>query len=370
MITAYEKQQAKYQAVSALLIEQINHTGRKLAEDLGRKVKIMEVCGTHTVAFARSGITEMVSEFIDLRSGPGCPICVTHQNDLDQIFSYASEQDVVIATFGDLLRVPGTFTTLEKEKAMGSQIQICYSPLEAIEIAAGMQQAKVIFIAIGFETTAPLIASTIIDAKKENLDNFWVYPLMKLVPPALQALLDNNTELGLDGFILPGHVSAVLGRDAFNFISAYHMPAVVTGFENIDLLNGLYRLLQLILEKKNEIANAYAHVVSGKGNKTAQELIGQCFSVEDNTLWRGFGSLPASGLTLRGEYAAYDARNYFETASSEPITDLGCMCGEVITGQIKPVQCPLFGSKCNPSMPAGPCMITPEGACGSYYKYL
>lgn len=253
---------------------------------------------------------------------------------------------------------------------MGSQIQICYSPLEAIEIAAGMQQAKVIFIAIGFETTAPLIASTIIDAKKENLDNFWVYPLMKLVPPALQALLDNNTELGLDGFILPGHVSAVLGRDAFNFISAYHMPAVVTGFENIDLLNGLYRLLQLILEKKNEIANAYAHVVSGKGNKTAQELIGQCFSVEDNTLWRGFGSLPASGLTLRGEYAAYDARNYFETASSEPITDLGCMCGEVITGQIKPVQCPLFGSKCNPSMPAGPCMITPEGACGSYYKYL
>lgn len=370
MITAYKKQGTKYRAATAYLIEQINLNGHRLANDLGRKIKIMEVCGTHTVAFARSGITEMVSTFLDLRSGPGCPICVTHQSDLDQIFSLCGRQDVVIATFGDLLRVPGTFTTLEKEKARGSQVQICYSPLEAIEIAAGLPHAKVIFIAIGFETTAPLIASTIISAKKDNLSNFWVYPLLKLVPPALQILLNNNKKLGLDGFILPGHVSAILGRDAFNFISNYQIPAVVSGFEDLDLLSGLSKLLKLIMDEKNEIANAYSYVVSDKGNKTAQDLIDKCFAVEENTLWRGFGSLPASGLTLRELYATYDARNYFETAFNESTIDLGCLCGEVITGLIKPAQCPLYGSKCNPSTPVGPCMITPEGACGAYYQYL
>ncbi len=370
MITAYQKQGAKYEAVTAYLLKQINFTGRRLADHLGRKIKIMEVCGTHTVAFARSGITEMVSPFIDLRSGPGCPICVTHQNDLDQIFSLAGRQDVVIVTFGDLLRVPGSLTTLEKEKARGGQVQICYSPLEALEIAASMPKSKIILIAIGFETTAPLIASTIINAKTSNLHNFWVYPLLKLVPPALHILLNNNEKLGLDALILPGHVSAILGRKAFNFISDYQMPAVVSGFEDVDLLNGLYKSLHLIMGRKNEIVNAYAHVVSDKGNIIAQELIDQCFATEEKTFWRGLGSLPESGLMLKEHYSSYDARSYFETTVNGSSTDLGCLCGEVITGLIKPAECPLFGSKCTPSMPVGPCMITPEGACGAYYKYM
>ncbi len=370
MITVFEKQEAKYRAATAFLLEQIQIDGRKLAIDLGRKIRIMEVCGTHTVAYARSGITDMVSDYIDLRSGPGCPICVTHQKDLDQVIALAGLQDVTIATFGDLLRVPGTFTTLEKEKARGCQVQICYSPLDALDTAANMPQSKVIFIAIGFETTAPLIASTIINAKINNLRNFWIYPVLKLVPPALQVLLKNNTNLGLDGLILPGHVSAILGLNAFKFISDYQMPAVVSGFEDIDLLKGLIKLLQLIKNKNSEIVNAYTQVVSEKGNKVAQDLMERCFTVEESTLWRGFGSLPGSGLTLRNGYTDFDARNYFGLEVSESIVDPGCLCGEVITGLIKPAQCPLFGSQCTPSMPVGPCMITPEGACGAYYKYM
>lgn len=370
MIIAYKNQEAGNQAVTAYLLKMINSNGQQLAGELGRKVNVMEVCGTHTVAFARSGITEMISEFIDLRSGPGCPICVTHQNDLDRIFSLTNQQDVIIVTFGDLLRVPGSFTTLEREKARGGRVQICYSPLEAVELAAGMPQAKVILIAIGFETTAPVIASAIINAKAKNLNNFWIYPVLKLVPPALKILLQNNLKLGLDGLILPGHVSAILGREAFDFISSYQIPAVVSGFEDLDLLYGLNMLLQLIMDNKSDIANAYAHVVSNSGNKTAQDLISQCFAVEENTLWRGLSVIPASGLTLREEFYAYDARNFFETTFNGEIADFGCLCGEIIMGLIKPNQCPLFGNRCTPSMPVGPCMVSPEGACGAYYKYL
>jgi hydrogenase expression/formation protein HypD len=370
MIIDYKNQEAGNQAVMAYLLKKINANGQQLSGEFGRKVNIMEVCGTHTVAFARSGITEMISEFIDLRSGPGCPICVTHQNDLDRIFSLTNQQDVIIVTFGDLLRVPGSFTTLEREKARGGRVQICYSPLEAVELAASTPRAKVILIAIGFETTAPVIASVVINAKARNLGNFWIYPVLKLVPPALKVLLQNNFKLSLDGFILPGHVSAILGREAFDFIGSYEIPAVVSGFEDLDLLYGLNMLLQLIMDNKTDIANGYAQVVNNKGNKTAQDLINHCFTVEENTLWRGLNVIPASGLALREEFCAYDARNYFETRVNGQITNLGCLCGEIITGLIKPHQCPLFGNRCTPSMPIGPCMVSPEGACGAYYKYL
>jgi hydrogenase expression/formation protein HypD len=370
MIIDYKNQEAENQAIMAYLLKKINTNGQQLTGELGRKVNVMEVCGTHTVAFARSGITEMISEFIDLRSGPGCPICVTHQNDLDRIFSLTNQQDVIIVTFGDLLRVPGSFTTLEREKAQGGRVQICYSPLEAVELAASTPRAKIILIAIGFETTAPVIASVIINAIAINLSNFWIYPVLKLVPPALKVLLQNNLTLGLDGFILPGHVSAILGRDAFDFIGSHKIPAVVSGFEDLDLLYGLNMLLQLIMDNKSDIANAYAHVVNDKGNKTAQDLINHCFTVEENTLWRGLNVIPASGLALREEFSTYDARNYFETTVNGQIADFGCLCGEIITGLIKPNQCPLFGNRCTPSMPIGPCMVSPEGACGAYYKYL
>jgi hydrogenase expression/formation protein HypD len=370
MISDNTLQVEEIREASAFLLSKINSNGKQLAGELGRKVNLMEVCGTHTVAFARSGITEMVSEFIDLRSGPGCPICVTHQSDLDQIFSLTKQPEVIIVTFGDLLRVPGTFTTLEREKAQGARVQICYSPLEAVELAAAIPQAKVILIAIGFETTAPVIASAIINAKAKDLGNFWVYPVLKLVPPALRILLQNNITPGLDGLILPGHVTAILGREAFEFISRYQIPAVVSGFDDLDLLYGLNMLLQLIINNKSDIANAYTHVARNKGNKIAQDLINQCFAVEESTLWRGLGIIPASGLTLREEFYAFDARHYFDLIVNENIVDLGCLCGEIIMGLIKPNQCPLFGNRCTPSMPVGPCMVSPEGACGAYYKYL
>lgn len=361
--------QSRDDDLAQALMERVKRLGRQLAEEKGRKLILMEVCGTHTVAYARSGITDLVGEYLELRSGPGCPICVTHQGDLDRVFSLAGLQDTLIVTFGDLLRVPGSFTTLEKEKAKGSRVQICYSPLEAVETAAQNRNTQVIFIAIGFETTAPAIASTILQAAARQLNNFWVYPVLKLVPPAISALLQNGNPTGLDGFLLPGHVSTVLGSNAFSFIAKSGIPAVVAGFESIDLLLGLYALLQLIAEKKVAVGNAYTHVVRKEGNKTARKLIERCFEVEAATLWRGLGLIPESGYTLKPRYAEYDARRQFITDVVTAETDPLCICGEVITGRATPHECPLFSRRCTPTSPVGPCMVSPEGACGAYYHY-
>ncbi|MEW5784222.1 MAG: hydrogenase formation protein HypD [Bacillota bacterium] len=362
--------QSRDEVLAQTLMERVNRLGRRLAEEKGRKLKIMEVCGTHTVAYARSGITDLVSGYLDLRSGPGCPICVTHQQDLDRVFSLAGLEDTLIVTFGDLLRVPGSFTTLEKEKAGGGRVQICYSPLEAVETAARNPLAKVIFIAIGFETTAPAAAATILQAEARQLTNFWAYPVIKLVPPAISALLQKGNPTGLDGFLLPGHVSTVLGSNAFSFISKSGIPAVVAGFESLDLLMGLYTLLKFIAEKKAAVGNAYTHVVREEGNETARKLIGRCFEVEAETLWRGLGVIPESGYTLKPRYAEYNARQQFITDVAAAETDPLCICGEVITGRATPHECPLFSRRCTPSSPVGPCMVSPEGACGAYYHYM
>lgn len=359
----------KHETLAKQLLARLSRLGERLAEEKGSKVKIMEVCGTHTVAYARSGIADLVSDFLDLRSGPGCPICVTHQHDLDKVISLTGLQNTLIVTFGDLLRVPGSFTTLEKEKAKGGRVQICYSPLEAVETAARNRGTKVILIAIGFETTAPAIAATILQAATQRLDNFWAYPVLKLVPPAMRALLQNGKPLGLDGFLLPGHVSTVLGSKAFAFIPNFGVPAVVAGFESLDLLMGLYALLELIAENRAAVGNAYSHVVREEGNETARRLIERCFEVEPVTLWRGLGPIPESGYTLRPQYTDFNARLQFETDVAVAETDPLCICGEVITGQATPYECPLFGRNCTPSTPVGPCMVSPEGACGAYYNY-
>ena len=357
----------KNDAVSRPLLEQVKRLGRRLAEERGRKLKIMEVCGTHTVAYARSGISDLVSPYIDLQSGPGCPICVTHQDDLDRVFSLARQQNPLIVTFGDLLRVPGSHTTLEREMARGGRVQICYSPLEAVERAAGNPGDRVVLIAIGFETTTPAMAAALKLAAGYGLDNFWLYPLLKRVPPALKALL--GSPLDLDGFLLPGHVSTVLGREAFSFMGDLGYPSVVTGFKSLDLLLGLYTLLKMVEEGKSEVGNAYSHVVREEGNGTARRLIDECFVPEPLTAWRGLGAIPESGYTLREPFARYNARLQFDMEMAPAGENPHCACGQVITGRFKPHQCPLFGKDCTPSTPVGPCMVSPEGACGAYYHY-
>ena len=368
-MSAHAEQRIRDEGLSQPLLERVNRLGRQLAEEKGRKLKIMEVCGTHTVAYARSGITDLISETIELRSGPGCPICVTHQEDLDRVFALAGLKDTLIVTFGDLLRVPGSFTTLEKEKARGSRVQICYSPLEAVETAAKNPELQVIFIAIGFETTTPAAASIILQAEAQGLKNFWVYPVLKRVPPAIAALLQGENPTGLDGFLLPGHVSTILGSKAFSLISDAGLPAVVAGFEPLDLLMGLYTLLQLMADNRAALGNAYSHVARENGNPAALKLIDSCFTIEPATLWRGLGFIPASGYTLKARYESFNARLHFDTDVSSAETDPLCICGEVITGRASPHQCPLFGRRCTPLSPVGACMVSPEGACGAYYHY-
>ncbi len=356
--------------LSQQLLEKVHKLGMRLAREKGHKLKIMEVCGTHTVAYARSGITDLASEYLELRSGPGCPICVTHQADIDRVISLARQDGSLIVTFGDMLRVPGSNSTLEKELARGRRIKICYSPLEAVDAAAQNPGTNVILIAIGFETTAPAIAAAVEMAEKEQLTNFWVYPVLKLVPPALKTLLDMDITTSLDGFLLPGHVVTVLGSKAFDFIPNYGLPAVVTGFEQLDLLMGLHDLLQLIAENKAAVGNAYSHVAKAEGNMTARLMMERCFTVEKTTLWRGLGEINASGYTLQPRYDSFNARKNFKTETEDITINPLCICGQVITGRATPRQCKLFGERCNPSTPVGPCMVSPEGACGAYYHYM
>jgi len=350
----------------------LDHTlalGYKTADKKGEKIKIMEVCGTHTVAFSRSGIAQLLSDVLDLRSGPGCPVCVTHQQDLDYMISLSRIKDVIIVTFGDLLRVPGSFTSLEKEKAKGANVHICYSPLEAIDLAAKNTQKEIVLLGIGFETTAPTIAAALSQALEKGLQNFSIYSTLKLVPPALEALLQEK-KFDLDGLVLPGHVSTVLGSDAFDFIAQeYALPCVVTGFEPLDLLIGLYYLLTSLIEEKAELTNTYTHIVKEKGNQAAKEIINLYFE-EGDTLWRGFASIPGSGLKLRTKYNDFEARYRFKKVEI-PETGVfsGCSCGDIITGKLTPFDCVHFNNGCTPLTPVGPCMVSSEGACSAYYQY-
>lgn len=351
------------------LLRKVDSLGQRAQEQKRRKVKIMEVCGTHTVSFARSGITSLVGSYLDLRSGPGCPVCVTHQQDLDRMFALAKLKDTLIVTFGDMLRVPGTFTTLETEKARGAKVHICYSPLEAVDLAAQNPSYNVILLSIGFETTAPTIAATLLQAAEAGLNNFYLYPALKMVPPALLALLQDGG-CDLDGLILPGHVSTVLGSEAFHFVGRFGIPAVVAGFEPLELLMGLYVLLRMINEERAAVENAYSHVVRAKGNISAQRLINLCFEEEPVTHWRGLGPIPSSGYRLAERYAAFDVRTRYELHTPPVEARLRCRCGDIITGKISPFECPLFNKGCTPSDPAGPCMVSSEGACSAYYQYM
>ncbi|MEO0115603.1 MAG: hydrogenase formation protein HypD [candidate division WOR-3 bacterium] len=341
---------------------------------IDRPTNFMEVCGTHTMAISSSGIRRAIDKRLKLLSGPGCPVCVTPDEDIDLAINLARQPDVIIATFGDMMRVPGSDSSLEREKAKGCDIRIVYSALDSLKIAQRERGKKIIFLGVGFETTAPTIASAIIIAKKEKIQNFLVLSLFKLIPPALKKIV-TAPNLKIDGFILPGHVSTIIGKEPYEFLAKeFNKPCVITGFETIDILQAIYLLLnQLRTEPKVEIQ--YRRSVKPEGNRKAQELMNQVFQITDSN-WRGIGKIEGSGLKLKPEYEGFDALKHFNLTHWPRTPDKRkselrskCRCGEILLGLCQPPACPLFAKSCTPEHPIGPCMVSSEGACAAYFKY-
>lgn len=333
-----------------------------------RPYTFMEVCGTHTVAISRFGIRGAVPDNITLLSGPGCPVCVTSQEDIDKAIELARMPGVILATFGDMMKVPGTNSSLAKEKAKGADIRVCYSTREALEIARDNPDKDVVFYGVGFETTAPTVAFSLLEAKKLGINNYYVFSAHKLVPPALRALLDSG-EVKIDGFILPGHVSVVIGLKAYQFLAdEYHVPGVVSGFEPLDVLQTVEMLINQIRTGNIRIENQYKRTVTYEGNIHAQKAMEEVFEVAD-AVWRGIGSIPDSGLVLNEDFADFDAARKFDIEVTDAREPAGCSCGDILRGVKVPFECRLFGKSCTPEHPIGPCMVSSEGACAAYYRY-
>lgn len=332
------------------------------------RAAFMEVCGTHTMAIFRSGLRGLLGDRISLISGPGCPVCVTAQGDIDRMIALSHVKGMILTTFGDMLKVPGTDSSLEKERAAGADIRIVYSPLDALEIARATPRAEVAFLGVGFETTSPAVASVISDARAKKIKNFSVYSCHKVIPPAMRALLAAG-EVRLDGFICPGHVSTIIGTQAYDFICRdYRLPCVVTGFEPVDILESLLMLLQQVQRKEAKVAIQYKRAVKPEGNPLARALLDKVFISADAD-WRGMGIIPGSGLRLRAEFAAFDAARKFPARVPRPKENPNCLCGKVLRGIKTPADCRLFAKACTPENPFGPCMVSTEGTCAAWYKY-
>lgn len=340
---------------------------RDSADKIGRTIRLMEVCGTHTVALRQHGIHSLLPDNIRLVSGPGCPVCVTPSGYIDNALELASSGKFIVASFGDMLKVPGTDGKSLSSLRGSGNVRVVYSPAELLQIA--VEGGKpVVFLAIGFETTAPAIASSLRRALHAGIENLFLYTAFKTVPPALKALL-NDDELTLDGFILPGHVSVILGRQGYLFLEEPSgLPSAITGFEPIDMLLGIRAVLAQILTGTRKVENMYPRAVREEGNRKAQDLINEVFTPSDE-LWRGIGTISQSGLALNELHRNYDAAVEFEI---EPIADHdppGCLCALVIQGKALPPECGLFAAGCTPDHPVGPCMVSSEGTCAAYLKY-
>lgn len=331
-------------------------------------MRLMEVCGTHTMAIFRNGIPSLLPEGIDLVSGPGCPVCVTSQSDVDGFVTLSREKNVILTTFGDLMRVPGSVSTLQKEKSEGRDIRIVYSAFDALTIASDNPDREVVFCAVGFETTIPTIAAAVLMAKERGLTNFSIHCAHKITPPALQALLA-HPEVKIDAFLLPGHVSVITGRDGYRELFERHpLPSVIAGFEPIDILKAIYMVMRQKQMGVPRLENGYERAVSEKGNPKAREVMARVFQ-ESDAVWRGIGMIPKSGLVLRDSYRSFDALKRFDVTLEAVPEPRGCVCGEVLMGIKRPDGCALYGRKCTPLHPVGPCMVSSEGACAAYYKY-
>ncbi|MDI6711573.1 MAG: hydrogenase formation protein HypD [Bacillota bacterium] len=355
-------------AISRGLLAKVTALAEQAAEKLGRRAVFMEVCGTHTVAISRAGLRSLLSDYVDLRSGPGCPVCVTDYEDIDRMVAFAREPGITVGTFGDMVRVPGSLASLEREKARGADVRVFYSPADAVDWAAAHPEKQVVFLGVGFETTAPTVALSVAMARAKGVKNYSVFSAHKVVPPAMRALVA-DPELALDGFILPGHVSAIIGRRAFDFIAAeYGLPAVVCGFEAVDIVDTLYRLLTQVLQGEARVENSYTRVVREEGNRRAQAVMAEVFAIGDAS-WRGIGVIPGSGMYLKDELADFDAARRFTLEVPPPRIPKGCLCGALMKGLLTPRDCRLFGTACTPTHPVGPCMVSSEGACAAYYQY-
>ena len=328
----------------------------------------MEVCGTHTVAIARNGIRDLMPEGLRLASGPGCPVCVTCNRDIDTVIALARIPNVTITTFGDMTRVPGSTSSLLAEQAAGRSVEIVYSPLDALAFAKAHPEREVVFVGVGFETTTPLVAMAIKRARAMGLSNFTVFAAHKNMPGALELLVGDPT-LELDALILPGHVSTIIGAEPYRFLAEkYGIPGVITGFEPVDVLQGIAMLVRQLHEGRAEIEIAYARGVMPEGNPVALAAIDEVFETCTAT-WRGLGDIPGSGYRIRDEFANFDAVRRFEP-DVEPTRDpKGCRCGDVLRARIAPNECPLFRTVCTPENPVGPCMVSSEGSCAAYYRY-
>lgn len=356
------------QKLSKRIISKIAKTYKIIYTKLKRKPKIMEVCGTHTMAVAKSGIRDLIGDYVDLISGPGCPVCVTSCGDIDRILSFSQFKDVIITTFGDMIKVKGSKGyDLSDLRIKGVDVRVVYSPLDALNIAIDNPLKNVIFIGVGFETTAPAIASTVKMAKEKKINNFYIAPLFKLVPPALRYLLDSKI-CEIDGFILPGHVSVIIGKNAYKFLNDYKIPSVISGFEPIDILVTISNIMDKMIKFDNDIGVEYFRAVGDDGNKKAISIMSEVFNVCD-AYWRAVGIIEKSGYIFSDEYRRFDAFDRYSISYVDSKEPQGCFCGKILLGIAKPTDCPLFAKKCTPDNAIGPCMVSYEGACSSWYKY-
>jgi hydrogenase expression/formation protein HypD len=347
--------------IAKKLIERIKNT-------INHEVRLMEVCGTHTVSIFRSGIRSVLPRAISLLSGPGCPVCVTDQKEIDAFIELARIDGVIVTTFGDLMRVPGTKSSLLSQRAEGRDIRIVYSTFDALEIARKNLAKKVVFLGVGFETTAPTIAATICSAAQTDVNNFSVMSAHKLVPPALEALMASESAQ-IDGFMLPGHVSVIIGAKAYQpFYERHRIPCVIAGFEPADILQAIGMLVEQIESGRQKLENAYPRAVTPEGNTKAQKLLKDVFKLAD-VAWRAMGVIPQSGLKIRKKYERYDAETIFDIQVTDSVDPKGCACGEILIGTKTPPECPLYKTVCTPTDPVGPCMVSTEGACAAFYKY-
>ena len=343
------------------LIAQINLRSRTPA-------RLMEFCGGHTVTIFKYGIRQILPDNIEMVSGPGCPICVTANADLDKAIALAKMPQVIIATFGDMLKVPGSHTSLQELKADGTDVRIVYSALDAIAMAQENPTRSVVFLGIGFETTAPTIAASILQAEDRRINNYYVLSLHKLCPPVIRAILDSG-EVELQGLVCPGHVSAIIGSHPWDFIARdYGIPCVISGFEPVDILQCVAMLVDQVESGRSEVEIAYRRGVRPEGNEEAIRLMEQVFEPGPAT-WRGIGEVPDSGLKIRNEYQHFDATMAFDIDPGQPYEPDGCICGDILRGVKTPPDCQLFDNACTPQYPVGPCMVSSEGTCSAYYNY-
>ena len=331
--------------------------------------KFMEACGGHTHAIYRHGIESLLPESIEMVHGPGCPVCVIPMGRIDDAISIAEQDGVTLCCFGDLMRVPGGSSTLLEAKAKGADIRVVYSPLDALAIAENEPDRNVVFFAVGFETTAPSTAITVMQARERNVENFSIFCNHVTIVPPMKAILD-SPGMELDGFLGPGHVSTVIGTGPYEFVSReYGLPLVTTGFEPVDILQGVAMLLRQLAEGRAEVENQYKRVVRDGGNPAALKMLGEVFELRPHFEWRGLGFIAQSALTLNADYAQWDAEKHFEIPGVRVADPKACQCGEVLKGAIRPWECKVFGTACTPETPIGTCMVSSEGACAAYFNY-